>query len=567
MQYFTKLIVLVVIFFISSHNALAKPSDEDIKNQEKFIQQQEQRITAKEADEDSQRRSKDQLVRLKKDSQTLSKIELPQETPSFYITEIQLQGLYKEKLIWAEKYLKQYENQKIGLQGINLLVKNINEALVNKGYITSRVYVKEQDLSTGVLVLHLAAGTIGEIRFADEKTWGTWKNAFPVHSGDLLNIRDIEQGLEQMKRVPSQEVDIKIQPAKEEGQSDLLLAVKRSKSWKVVTTIDDSGTKSTGKLQSTAALGIDNLFSINDIFNISFNKDAEREGEKRGTRANSFYYSIPLGRDTLSFSKSSYSYHQTVNTAVLPSIYSGKTENYQFTLTHLLHRDQTQKTNFEFGIINKKRHSFIDDTEITVQHQDTTAMRLGLLHKQYFGNTVLDVALRYQKGVPWLGAEPGITDNLPGQPTTKYEMYLLDLNLDIPLKIGKLQSAYSLNIRGQQTNDFIYGSEFFSIGGQYTVRGFDGEQTLSAENGFIIRNEIKLPVNRHSQIYAALDYGRVQGASTEYLLGTELLGSAVGVRGKMKDIQYDVFVGWPLKKPDGFKTANQAYGFQITMQI
>ena len=178
MQHFTKLIVLVVIFFISSHNALAQPSDEDIKKQEKFIQHQEQRITAKEADEDSQRRSKDQLVRLKKDSQTLSKIELPQETPSFYITEIQLQGLYKEKLIWAEKYVKQYENQKIGLQGINLLVKNINEALVNKGYITSRVYVKEQDLSTGVLVLHLAAGTIGEIRFADEKTWGYVEKCF-----------------------------------------------------------------------------------------------------------------------------------------------------------------------------------------------------------------------------------------------------------------------------------------------------------------------------------------------------------------------------------------------------
>ncbi|WP_110953625.1 ShlB/FhaC/HecB family hemolysin secretion/activation protein [Anaerosinus massiliensis] len=567
MYLYYRLLTLCFVLFLSTQIVYAAPTSINEKRQESLMQQQEQKINAQKASEESQRRSRENMVQLKKETKVLGKIELPEEDPSFYIKELHLRGGYVEKFTWIEEYLRQYENEKIGIQGINLLLKNINEALVNKGYITTRVYVKEQDLSSGLLMVDLSAGTIGQIKFAEQKTWGTFKNAFSVHSGDLLNIRDLEQGLEQMKRVPSQDVDIKIQPTKITGQSDIILTVKRTKSWKIVTSIDDSGSENTGKLQATTALEIDNLFSMNDIFNITYNKDAASDGERRGTRANSFYYSIPFGKQTVSFSKSNYDYHQTVTAAVVPFLSSGKTENFQFSLSHLLSRDQTRKTNFEFNVIKKKRRSFIDDTEITVQRQQTTAMQIGFTHKQYFGQTVLDAALRYQKGVAWFGAKPGPTDGIADQPTTKYNMYLMDINLDTPMKIGSVNGQYNLTIRSQQTKNYLYGSEFFSIGGRYTVRGFDGEQTLSAEKGLIIRNEIRLPISKTSQIYTALDYGKVAGPSTEYLLGKELWGTALGIRGKIKDTQYDVFIGWPVKKPDGFKTPARTYGFQITTQL
>ena len=40
-----------------------------------------------------------------------------------------------------------------------------------------------------------------------------WKNAFPIKEGDILNIRRLEQGLEQMKRVSSSDVSMKLLPA------------------------------------------------------------------------------------------------------------------------------------------------------------------------------------------------------------------------------------------------------------------------------------------------------------------------------------------------------------------
>lgn len=413
----------------------------------------------------------------------------------------------------------------------------------------------------------LAPGTIHEIRFADKRTWGTWKTAFSVHKGDLLNIRDLEQGLEQMKRVPSQDVDIKIEPAEQPGQSDVVLTVKRTKPWKLVQSIDDSGLESTGKIQATTALEWDNLFAINDIFNVSLNEDAQRDGEKRGTRANSIYYSVPFGRQTVSFSASNYQYHQRVNTAVVPFLSSGKIENYDLGITSLIARDQVRKTNLEFHILKKKRQSFIDGTEISVQRQNTTALQLGITQKQYIGKSVLDTAIRYQHGVDWLGSTPGATDGVSDEPTTQYGMFLLDVNWNTPLKMGKETGQYNLTLRMQQARNYLYGSEFFSIGGRYSVRGFDGEQTLSAENGLLIRNEFRLPIHKNHQLYAAIDYGKVSGPSTEYLLGRELVGAALGIRGTMKNTQYDVFVGWPLDKPQGFKTGAQTYGFQLTMQL
>jgi len=92
---------------------------------------------------------------------------------------------------------------------------------------------------------------------------------------------------------------------------------------------------------------------------------------------------------------------------------------------------------------------------------------------------------------------------------------------------------------------------------------------LSAENGFTIRNELSLEYIKYHQIYFNLDYGKVSGRSTQWLLGKELLGCAVGLKGSINKgmLQYDLFLGWPLKRPEGFKTRKQAYGFQLTMQI
>ena len=562
--YIISMICIFVILIFSIGTAAA---DSNINSQETILQHQQQRLAEQNAQEQNQRRTQEKFISNGKSAQHLEKIKLPKENVSFLIKTFTVNGPYAQtKFKWIKKYLEQYANEKIGTAGIDLLLNSINEEIIARGYVTTKAYVTAQDLTSGVLTINIQAGTIDNIYFTG-KTWGTWKNAFPMRHGDLLNVHDLDQGLEQMQRVSSQNVAVNILPAQKPGQSDIEITVKRTKPWKAVFSADDSGLSSTGKLQLSTGLEMDNLFSVNDILNISFNEDGEKDGQNKGTRANSIYYAVPLGRQTLSFSAYTYDYHQKVRTAINPFMSSGAITAYDLGITRLLDRDQKQKTNLELHLLRNRRHSYINNTEIGVQRQNTTAVQIGVTHKKYIGKSVLDAALFYQRGVGWLGAQPGASDNISGGPTTKYNMYLFNLNWNAPLKIGRTMWQYNLEAKAQYTKNLLYGSDFFGIGGRYSVRGFDGEQTLSAENGLVLRNELRLPIYKDQQLYAALDYGKVSGPSAAYLLGRELVGTALGIRGTVKNVQYDIFIGWPLSKPKGFDTPARTGGFSVSVHF
>lgn len=565
----TALAVLSSLGLLSyANHSYAAPQDDIMQRQQQVLQQQQQDFASKRAQAEMQQRVSQSMAKTQRQGARLEVFSLPEEEKSFLINNFYLKAeKYAGKFEWIDKYLDNYNGQKIGVKGINMLMQAINGEIMNRGYVTTRVYVEEQDLSTGNFFFTLLPGTISDIRFREE-TWGTWHNAVAMKRGSLLNIRDIEQTVDNFNSVPGQNADIKIEPGPKEGQSDLVIDIKRDKPYKLFLSVDNSGTEDTGKAQMSGGLQLSNPLSVNDIFYVNWNEDATQSGETKGTRANSIYYSVPVGKERFTFSHSKQEYKQTVEYAVNPFKSEGEYTQTSLTWTHLLSRGQTYKTDFELGLVHKTRHSYIDGTEIGVQRQKTTAMQLGFNHRQYLGPSVLDASLKWQKGLPWF-ADAGPTDGMPGEATTQYNMYLSTLNFITPVPFGENYDAqYNVSIRAQKSDQRIYGSEFFSIGGWYSVRGFDGEQTLSAEDGIIVRNELRFPIeNLPHQIYFAIDYGKVHGPSTEYLLGTELVGGAIGVRGQYKNFSYDAFVGWPIKKPDGFTCDSRTYGFMITAEI
>jgi hemolysin activation/secretion protein len=98
-----------------------------------------------------------------------------------------------------------------------------------------------------------------------------------------------------------------------------------------------------------------------------------------------------------------------------------------------------------------------------------------------------------------------------------------------------------------------------AIGGRHSVRGFDGDAVLLAENGWIWRNELATPVPlgdkvRHGALFAALDMGRVWGPSDINLVGQKLAGAAVGLRGAVSNLQFQLTLATPLHQPEGFRT-------------
>ena len=53
-------------------------------------------------------------------------------------------------------------------EGINVLLRRIQNRLIDAGYVTTRVVVEPQDLRSGVLVLTVIPGKVGRIQLQDQ---------------------------------------------------------------------------------------------------------------------------------------------------------------------------------------------------------------------------------------------------------------------------------------------------------------------------------------------------------------------------------------------------------------
>lgn len=470
---------------------------------------------------------------------------------------------------FAQDYLEQFTGKCIGREGINFIVRGVTAEILGRGYSTTRIGIPEQDMLSGTLKLTLVPGIIHELRFAEAGTSGSWKSAFPTSAGKLLNLRDLEQGLEQMKRVTSQEVDMQIVPAGELGESDIVISVKRIKPWKAVVNLDDSGAKGTGKTQAGLQLGWDNPLGLNDILNIGTSTDGDRNSNMRGTEGNNLSYSVPFGYWTTTISANESRYHQRIAGAVQSFVSSGKSKSYEARINYLFHRDQFSKSSLQFRTGTRESHSYIDDTEVEVQKRLTSLAELALIHKHNIGQTQIDATLAYRWGAPWFGAQREAA-NIPGNsPRYRYKLETLDITLSTPFTLNERRLSYSATFRAQNTNTALYASEWFSIGNRWTVRGFDGESSLGAEKGFYLRNEIGIPITNTAQsAYVGLDFGKVYGENVANLIGNKLAGFVTGLRGGlMQGMTYEIFAGWALYKPQHYRTDEPAAGFNLIYQM
>ena len=153
-------------------------------------------------------------------------------------------------------------------------------------------------------------------------------------------------------------------------------------------------------------------------------------------------------------------------------------------------------------------------------------------------------------------------------PTYAYRIVTADVTVRTSFAVASLRFNYQTSLRAQITSNTLYGSDYFSIGGRYTVRGFDGRHALGAERGVTLRNDLSAPILKTSQsLYVALDGGYVSGPASHYNSGSTLAGGALGLRGGWRWFYYDATVGCPLYKPSGLHTARVTWTAQAGMQF
>jgi len=509
-------------------------------------------------------------VRLGRPIVDLARQRIPtDETPCFPIRHIELKGELAERFQWALGTASTPDDSAVdrclGANGINLVLRRVQNAIIARGFVTTRVLAEPQDLKTGNLALTLIPGRIRTVRFAEgtDNRASSW-NALPARSGDLLNLRDIEQGLENFKRLPTADADIRIAPGDQPGESDVVIYWKQAFPFRLNVSVDDSGSKFTGKYLGGITVAYDHMLTLNDLFYVSFNHDlGGGESGKKDSHGYTAHYSVPYGYWLLGFTTSDSTYQQSVAGINQIYIYRGESQNSDVKLSRLVYRDAVRKTTFSLRGWTRASKNFIDDTEIEIQRRRTAGWETGLGHREFIGFATLDLNLAYRRGT---GAMDAISapEEASGAGASRLELLTADAQFALPFTLGSQSLRYSTVWRAQWNRTPLVPQERFAIGGRYTVRGFDGENILAADRGWLLRNDLSWILGGSGQaLYLGLDYGEVGGPASTQLIGTRLSGAVLGLRGGYKGLTYDVFFGRPISKPQGLKTADTTAGFNL----
>ena len=489
------------------------------------------------------------------------------ETVRFPIAKIVLEN-ESGRFYFLRHIARDYEGHELSLKEINEAVGKMNHELMQRGFSTSRVVIPEQNLSEGMLRLVLQIGRIHAVRFAEGSDALYTYNLFPFREGDILNVRDIEQGIEQAKRLPSQDISVQLLPSDQQQRTDVVLTVKRGKNFYATISVDDSGLEDTGKLQWYTSIGVDQIFQRNDILRVGMNLDGAQDGYAKGTRGHNVSYTIPYGAHTFTLSYQRSKYHQTVESRPYNFISAGDTNISTFSWDVVLHRSSSMKTSMDIRLKKRNSHSFINDVELPIQAMHQTSLEVGYAERLYLQRNTLYFRLAHRFGLGWLGAQK--EKPYADAPKTLYRMWLLDVDFVHPFEFCHRPATLTTSFHGQWTMDNmrLYGVDMISMGNRYTVRGFDGETTLMGTNGWYLRNELSTQFPKQkAELYLGLDVGAVYGYGTEVYNGHAIAGAAIGLRGAVDTLSYDVFAAAPIIKPEGFHTPNVTYGFSLGLKF
>lgn len=518
-------------------------------------------------------------------TQTPPHQQLPEEQPCSLINRVVIQGfLSSEALQTALSGVKGDDppyGHCIGSQGITLLIQRVQQVMVEHGYITSHVHVPEQDLSAGILMLQVNDGRVARIRTPSDGV-SLPRLVWAVSAGRILNLRDVEQSSDNLQRLPNLQSKIQIEPGDAPGTSDLVVDLQASRPLRLGLSIDDTGSRTTGKLQGNATLSWDNPLGLGDLLYLTKGQDlGNKDTGPRGSRNQIVHYSLSWGYWLLGVTFSDNQYRQTVYGPYASYLYSGTSGQKELSLSRVLHRDATSKTTASIKGFVRQSNNYIADLEVLVQRRRTAGWEAGLQHLHYLQAGTLTAQMAYRHGTGAFGAEAA-PEEVTGQGTGRMRLMTGLLHWAMPLNAGVHPWQYSTQLQWQWAQTRLTPQDRFCLGGRATVRGFDGQQSLCGDRGQLWRQELAtglpaaaqqalpLPFASGIQVYAALDAGR---ATTPGPYGAyRLSGMALGLRGYQKingtyPLQWDVFVGRPLSRPDGFTAAQHTAGFSLRAEF
>lgn len=465
----------------------------------------------------------------------------------------------------ADTYLQKEMTEK----SIQELISYLSKYLSSKGYATSLVTFHSGNIYQGNIILNIKAGKIRDIYFANRKK-KTLRDkmeiefAFPGHKNKVLNMRDLDQAVENLN-MGGKENQIEIVATEEEGYSDIIIHQKRVFG-NVGATYDNSPFEKDRRKLNVSYDGR-SFLPVNDSLSLSYTTKLGKEQSKHKEEVYDFSYNIPYGYYKFTYGVNVMKNHNVVQGNAREIIRDSKTIKNRFKLSRVLQRGKTNKLTGYIFLNQRKNNTFINGEKIKINSKTYTTGGIGLNYSDKIFGGSLYLGAQYEEGFPWLGSEGDkyTKGNLPKKEFKKYTLnadwrrYFLLKNEDMLEYKTSFAAAYS--------KDILLDINKMSIGDDYTVRGFK-KNSISGEKGMYLNNTLtyhfsqkKHPILSAFQPFIGLDMGRVRdrGAKSH----ESIVGFAYGMKFQKDGIQGSLLYGKALKLARNQKNEGRVVSFNL----
>jgi len=455
----------------------------------------------------------------------------------------------------------------MGVGQINHLLATITAIYVEQGYIASRPYLLSAPAAGQSLDIMIDEGYIESIELADQSLPVSLGGAFPHMLGQPLNLRDLEQGLDQLNRLRSLDLTADIAPGSQPGASRIILRSRTSgqSRWALGLGMDNLGSASTGRDRNSVSLSFDSPLQLNDLLSLSAS-DTLNQGDRYSRNA-SLYYAIPYGYWTYSAFASHAEYRAPFK---LPSatLYStGITDQLSLRADRVLWRDQSRQLSANLQLAHKDVDSYLENVRLGIQSPTLTVAEAGL-NLFWLDRAVWNLDFTYSQGLRWLGADDDAHHAVNNLPKAQFRKYRAGLSQWRNGQFGAQAWQWQSQLNLQYSPDPLPAIEQLLGTDDSAVRGYR-VNSASAASGAIWRNTLRLPLRNDWPLQitprVALDNGWLK--ADHGAQGQRLSGASVGLNLGWKNLQVDVDYQRALNTPNGLQHEPETWLMRVGLQI
>ncbi|WJK07581.1 ShlB/FhaC/HecB family hemolysin secretion/activation protein [Pseudomonas fluorescens] len=414
----------------------------------------------------------------------------PTDTRCFPIKDIELKGADSLSESDKARLLKPYIGQCLGVSQLNELLKVITDHYIEKGLVTSRAYLPQQDLSAGHLKVLVVEGKLESLKGAENSKLSERElaMAFPGKAGELVNLREIEQMVDQLNRLPSNQAKMELSPGKNVGGSDVLVNNTAQKPWRAGLSRSNDGQRSTGEQQWGTTFDWDSPLGLADQLSLRGGHDAMTDHQHTSNNA-MLNYNLPWGWWNFSYTYSQSEYRSQIAASGFNFKQTGDSENHQLRAERVIHRDSVSKTSLSAGLSYLRTNNFIEDSKLKLSSNRISEAQFGFNHGRRIGSAFVNFDAGMQEGIGAFDAQ-GSHDPGPGEPDSRYRKYTATLSYLQPFKVWGESFTFSSLMTGQRSEDVLFSPQRTSLGGLSSIRGYK-DQSLSGDSGGYWRNDLR----------------------------------------------------------------------------